>query len=255
MSDSNGATLHETSLITTTVNCQPTMCRSLTWQVQENMNTWATLGCLKASVLLWNSLPILLLFDFLYDTKCVAIFKPPPWSQSINSPPGFLFRPHIRLHSSLLHSSALIPALQWHPQAHLTRQLSGPGFITGRSSAGKVRYLTALTSWRGIYADDDSHCPLAILLLPPCRSVQSPDIDSIRIWLWSLSFLSLYHTSCFQKTSGSHLSPMGGLCRRIVSSFCSAKFIVTTDQKTGRKKFWVNYFDFGRPSDFLKGAY
>lgn len=27
----------------------------------------------------------------------------------------------------------------------------------------RVRYLTAWTSWLGIYADDDSHCPLAIL--------------------------------------------------------------------------------------------
>lgn len=103
-------------------------------------------------------------------------------------PHFFLFRPHIRLHSSLPHFSALIPARQWHPQAHLTRQLSGPGLITGRSSAGKVRYLAALTSWRGIYADDDSYCPLAILLLPLCQSAQSPDIGSIRISLWSTVF-------------------------------------------------------------------
>lgn len=165
-----------------------TTFRSSNGQVQENINTWATLGCLRSLVLLWNSFPPLLLFDFLHDTIRVAIFKPPPWSQSINSPHGFLFRPHIRLHSSLPHFSALIPARQWHPQAHLTRQLSGPGLITGRSSAGKVRYLAALTSWRGIYADDDSYCPLAILLLPLCRSVQSPDIDSIRISLWSTVF-------------------------------------------------------------------
>lgn len=114
--------------------------------------------------------------------------------------------------------------------------------------------IAALTSWRGIYADDGSRCPLAILLLPLCRSVQSPHIDSIRILLClpSFSFLSLCHPSCLQKTSGSHLSLEGPLGRNCLS-FCSAKFVVTTEQRTGSKKFWVNYFDFcGCPSNFRR---
>lgn len=185
-------------------------------------DTWATLGCLKALVLLWNSFSVLCLSHIHYDTICVAIFKPPPWSQSINSSPGFLFRPHIRLHSSLPLFSALILARQWHPQAHLTRQLSGPGFITGRS-AGKVRYLAVLTSWRRIYADDDSHCPLAILLLPLCRSVQSPDIDSIRIVLHLSLFSCSITLPVFKRLLG-HIYLLGGFCREIVSPFVRQSF-------------------------------
>lgn len=70
-----------------------------------------------------------------------------------------------------------------------------PGFVTGSGEAGRVRYLTARTSWLGIYADDDSHCPLAILLLPLCWSKYSSNIRLIMILLWSTvsPSLSLSH--------------------------------------------------------------
>lgn len=173
-------------------------------------------------------------------------------------PPGFLFRPHTRLHSSLSHFSALIPARQWHPQAHLMHQLSGPGFITGRRSAGRVRYLAALTSWRGIYADDDSHCPLAILLLPLCRSVQSPATSTrlgSRRGLPSFSFLSLYHTSCLQKTFGSHLSLGGGLCRRIVSPFVRQSLLSQQSKRLEAKSSRLITLILWLSQPFLRGAY
>lgn len=164
---------------------------------------------------------------------------------SIPPPPLLLlFLPH--LHPSFLHSrsdsgSAVTTSSPSHASA------VRPGFVTGGVGvAGRVRYLTARTSWLGIYADDDSHCPLAILLLPLRWSVQSSDIGMIAILLWSTVSL------CFSFTLS--LSPpllkdfwVTIISERDFANFrshlcvChSAKFTVTSGLKF--KKVGINCF-------------
>lgn len=149
-----------------------------------------------------------------------------PLLASCSRPP----HPSSFITSSLLLCSdsgtAVTPASPSHASA-----VRPPNSSLAVHSAGKVRYLAALTSWRGIYADDDSRCPLAILLLPPCRSLQSPDNDSIRIWLRLSLLLQLNRTSCLQRTSGSHLSLEG----RNFLSFLSGK-VCSQNRAKGRKR-------------------
>lgn len=183
---------------------------------------------------------------------------PPPCFLSIPPPLPVPFPP-----SSLHPSLALIPALQWQPQAHLMHQLSGQDSslvvvaVVVRGEPREVRYLTVWTSWLGVYADDDSPCPLAILLLHFRRSVYSSDIGMIRILLWSTVFLflspplllslTLLHflsvPTHLQKTSGSKLSQTKDFANfQSQSYFChSARFIVTAGQKIINS--WINYFD------------
>lgn len=80
--------------------------------------------------------------------------------------------------------------------------------------AGRVWYLTAWTSWLWIYADDESRCPPATLLLPLLWSVYSSNISTIMILLWSTILLCLFLVlfqllsvpAIVQNTSGLKLS-------------------------------------------------
>lgn len=125
----------------------------------------------------------------IFSTQQSQVFVMPPCFPSIPLPP--VPSPHLSLYPSL----ALIPTAVTAPSPSHASAVR-PGFVTGRGEAGRVRYLTARTSWLRIYADDDSRCPLAILLLPLCWSACSPNIRLIMILLWStVTLASLQPTS------------------------------------------------------------
>lgn len=92
----------------------------------------------------------------------------------------------------------------------------------------------------GIYADDDSCCPPAILLLPLLWSVYSPPMSA---WLWSYcGLLSFSHHSLtvpvfVQKTSGSQLSQ-----KEILQTLSS--LLAAFQQRLMITKSWINYFNF-----------
>lgn len=118
--------------------------------------------------------------------------------------------------------------------------------------AGRVWYLTAWTSWLWIYADDESRCPPATLLLPLLWSVYSSNISTIMILLWSTILLCLFLVlfqllsvpAIVQNTSGLKLSHKD-ILQNFILPFCfcySADFTVNFTDKDF-KKLWISWFD------------
>lgn len=114
-----------------------------------------------------------------------------------------------------------------------------------REEAGRVRYLTAWASWLGIYADDDSYCPPAILLLPLRWSVYSSKIHLITILLWSTFSFCFAHSPSLPLflTSGSQLSQ-----KDILQTFCLPFFrllskLYCLNRAKDKEKSWIHYFD------------